>query len=123
MIKGQKAFAPLICTAVFCARFTWSDGQSMIRLWVIEGPNVSDQIVFCAFHPFLVEVQTNPGYIQLYKIHSVTTWRLGLQALPVACNKNLLISCRRSWRSWSASSLGMDSFNILKKKHGEKALN
>ena len=118
MIKGQKAFAPM-CTAVFCAGFTWSDGQSMIRLWV----NASDQIVLCAFHPFLVEVQTNAGYIQLYKIHNVTTWRLGLQALLVTCNKNLLISCRRSWRSWSASSLGMDSFNILKKKHREKTLN
>ena len=44
----------------------------VIRLRVIEGPNASDQIVFCAFHPFLVEVQTNAGYIQLYKMHNVT---------------------------------------------------
>ena len=35
----------------------------VIRLRVIEGPNASDQIVFCAFHPFLVEVQMNAGYI------------------------------------------------------------
>ena len=50
---------------------------------------MSDQIVFCAFHPFLVEVQTNAGYIhvQLYKIHNVTTSRLGLRALLVTCNK------------------------------------
>ena len=68
----------------------------VIRLRVIEGPNASDQIVLCAFHPFLVEVQTNTGYIQLYKIHNVTTRRLGLWALLVTCNKNLLISCRRS---------------------------
>ena len=95
----------------------------VIRLRVIEGPNASHQIVLCAFHPFLVEVQTNAGYIELYKIKNVTTRRLGLWALLVTCNKNLLISCRRSWRSWSASSLGMDSFNILKKKHREKTLN
>jgi len=33
----------------------------VIRLQVIEGPNVRDQIAFCAFHSFLVEVQTNAG--------------------------------------------------------------
>ena len=35
----------------------------VIRLRVIEGPNAADQIVFWAFHPFLVEAQTNAGYI------------------------------------------------------------
>ena len=28
----------------------------MIRLQVIEGPSARDQIMFCAFHSFLVEV-------------------------------------------------------------------
>ena len=31
----------------------------VIRLRVIEGPNVRDQIALCAFHSFLVEVQTS----------------------------------------------------------------
>ena len=35
----------------------------MIRLLVIEGPNARDQSAFFAFHTFLVEVQTNVGYI------------------------------------------------------------
>ena len=37
----------------------------MVRLRVIEGTkNARDQSVFCAyFHTFLVEVQTNAGYI------------------------------------------------------------
>ena len=35
----------------------------VIRLRVIEGPNVHDQILFCTFHTFVVEVQTNAGYI------------------------------------------------------------
>ena len=35
----------------------------MIRLRVVEGPNARDQIAFCAFHLFLVEVQTNADYI------------------------------------------------------------
>ena len=30
----------------------------MIKIRVIEGPNVHDQIAFCAFHSSLVEVQT-----------------------------------------------------------------
>ena len=34
----------------------------MIRLPVREGPNVRDQIAFCAFHSLLAEVQTNASY-------------------------------------------------------------
>ena len=30
---------------------------------MIEDPNARDDIVFCSFHSFLVEVQTNAGYI------------------------------------------------------------
>ena len=30
----------------------------------MEGPNARDQIAFCAFHSFLVEVQTNSGDIR-----------------------------------------------------------
>ena len=36
---------------------------TVIRLRVIEGPNVPDHIGFCALHSFLVEDQTNAGYI------------------------------------------------------------
>ena len=35
----------------------------VIRIRVIEGPNVHDQIALCAFYSFLVEVQMNAGYI------------------------------------------------------------
>ena len=35
----------------------------VIRFRVVERPNASDQIAFCASHSFLVEVQTNAGYI------------------------------------------------------------
>ena len=35
----------------------------VIRLRVVGGQNARDQIAFCAFHPFLVEVQTNAGNI------------------------------------------------------------
>jgi len=34
-----------------------------IRLRVIKSANARDQSAFCAFHTFLVEVQTNAGYI------------------------------------------------------------
>ena len=33
------------------------------KFHVIEGQNARDQIAFFAFHSFLVEVQTNAGYI------------------------------------------------------------
>ena len=36
----------------------------VIRLQVIVGPDVHDQGVFCAFHTFLVVVQTNTGYMR-----------------------------------------------------------
>ena len=35
----------------------------MIRLRVTEASKAHDQTVFCAFHSFLVEVQTNAGHI------------------------------------------------------------
>ena len=35
----------------------------VIRLRVIEGLNTRDQIAFGAFHSFVMEVQTNAGYI------------------------------------------------------------
>ena len=45
-------------------KFHVTDSQTrMIRLRVTEGPNARHQIVFCAFHSFLVEVQMNAGYI------------------------------------------------------------
>ena len=44
------------------------DQIHMIRFCVIEGANVRDQIVFCAFHTFLVEVQMNAGYIHATRV-------------------------------------------------------
>ena len=35
----------------------------VIRLRGVEGPNTCDQIVLCAFHSFLLEIQMNAGYI------------------------------------------------------------
>ena len=46
----------------------------VIRLPVIAGPNARDQIAFCAFHTFLVKVQTKAD------------WRLGLRAQLVVRN-------------------------------------
>ena len=124
MCDNDRRSERFCSNAVLRVSFTWQVVKTrVIRVQRAEGRDARDQIAFCAFHLFLVEVQTNTGYIQLYKIHNVTTWRLGLWALIVTCNKNLLISCRTSRRSWSASSLGMDSFNILEKKHREKTLN
>ena len=37
----------------------------VIRLRQVEGRDASDQIAFCEFHSFLVEVQMNAGYIRV----------------------------------------------------------
>ena len=57
MIIGQNAFA---CIAVLWVSFMWQIVKThMIRLQVMEGPNTHDQIAFCAFRSFLVQVQRN----------------------------------------------------------------
>ena len=35
----------------------------VIRLRGVEGRNARDQIAFCTFHSFSVELKTNAGYI------------------------------------------------------------
>ena len=43
---------------VLCTSFTWYMNKThVIRVRVIEGPNVRNQIVLCAFHWFSVEVK------------------------------------------------------------------
>ena len=56
----------------------------VVRLRVIKGPNVREQIAFCAFHYFVLSGNPNEaGYIH------VVHWRSGLQAPLVACSKKL----------------------------------
>ena len=52
-IEGQNTFAPtMLC---FMPKIHMTDDQNTWsdNLRVIEGPNTSDKIVFCAFHSFL----------------------------------------------------------------------
>ena len=50
--------------AVLCKGFTWQTVKTCVtRLLGVEGRKAQDQIAFCAFRSFLVEVQTNAGYI------------------------------------------------------------
>ena len=54
-----------------------------------DGQNARDEIAFRALHSFLVEVQTNAGYIHASPDACVkTTWRSGLRAPLVAPNNN-----------------------------------
>ena len=57
---GQNAFEPALCFAQVSRDMVKT---RLIRLRMIEGRNARDQSAFCAFHTFLVEVQTNAGYI------------------------------------------------------------
>ena len=50
--------------AVPCKGFTWQTVKTCVtRLLGVEGRKAQDQIAFCAFRSFLVEVQMNAGYI------------------------------------------------------------
>ena len=50
--------------AVLCVSFTLQMVKTrVIRVRGVEGRNARDQIAFCAFQSFLVEIQTNAGYI------------------------------------------------------------
>ena len=60
-MEGQKALLYDHCAL---HKFHMTDSQTRaVRLRVIEGPHVRDQIVFSAFHSFLVKFHTNAGYI------------------------------------------------------------
>ena len=55
-------------------KFHVTVGQNCTRvIRVIEGPNVHDQIAFCAFHPSLVEVQMKAG-LHTCNACVITTW-------------------------------------------------
>ena len=54
-----------------------------------DGQNARDEIAFRALHSFLVEVQTNAGYVHASPDACVkTTWRSGLRAPLVAPDNN-----------------------------------
>ena len=60
----------LVITKRYRVRATTIEGQNALvyrcalrKFHVTVGQNTHDQIAFCAFHSFSVEVQTNPGYI------------------------------------------------------------
>ena len=55
----------------------------------MEGPNVCDQIAFYSYQSFLMEVQSNAGYIQSLCSCIIATWRLGLLA-PLVSHNNIL---------------------------------
>ena len=58
-VDGQNALAPKLQH-----KFHVIDSQMcVIRLRVTEGSNAHDQTAFCAIYSFLVEVQTNAGFI------------------------------------------------------------
>ena len=61
--RSKRSVAPTLCFA-YVSVDRWSK-HARIRLRGVAGRNARDQIAFCAFHPFLVEVQTNAGYIHV----------------------------------------------------------
>ena len=80
----------------------------LMRLWVIEGPNKHDQIVFCGFHSFLVEVQINDCYLHATQCNNNLEIRIAgsscrivfnffwdLQSLPREIDNNAHAKC---WR-------------------------
>ena len=108
--KNDINFALLrfVCLRIECGR-RQSKAKTLLlqcctlcKSHVIEGQNTCDQIAFCAFHTFLVQVQTNAGYIHTCGACTITTLRLGLQD-PLVAHKNknstdLNIICKQNKR-------------------------
>ena len=60
--RSKRTCANTVCASIY---FHVIEGQNAItRLQEIEGTNVRAQIAFSVFHLFLVEDQTNGGYIR-----------------------------------------------------------
>ena len=60
----MKVKTLLLQHCALCSKFHVIEGhKQVISLGVTEGPNVRDQIVFCAFYSMLMAVQINAGYI------------------------------------------------------------
>ena len=55
----------------------------MIILQFKEQTKAHDQIAFYTFHSFLMEVQTNAGYICVKQARVIEPWRSGLRACLV----------------------------------------
>ena len=64
----------------------------VIRLRVIQGPNARDQ---SAFHTFLVEVQTNAGYIHVIRNNNLEIKGRRLLLSPAITYTRKLISVHR----------------------------
>ena len=63
-LRRAGGFFTLLLHRYALRKFHVTDSQThVIILRVIESPKARDQIVFCAFHSFLVEVQTKASYI------------------------------------------------------------
>ena len=83
----------------------------MIRFRVTEGPNAHYQIAFCAFHTFLVEIQTNPDYIQVtHAQQQPGNEDCGLLLSPAINESNKLtasvVSLGRLLEAWLALTVG-----------------
>ena len=63
--RSKRFCSSVVLCVIFTSQMVKNvcDQIHMIRIWVIEGANVHDQIVFCTFHTFLVEVQMNSSHI------------------------------------------------------------
>ena len=59
----------------------------VIRLRGVKGRDARDQIAFCTFHSFLVEVQTNAGYIHVTHLNN----NLDIRIVGSSCHLQLLL--------------------------------
>ena len=85
----------------------------VIRLQGAEGRDEHDQIAFCAFHSFLMKVQTNAGYIHAtHASKQPGDWDCGLLLSPAKWRQHR----RESWDQATACAkiypLKINNFKI-----------
>ena len=103
--RRQRSKVKILCSiAVLCVSFTWWIGKTrVIRLRVIEGLNAWDQIVFCAFHWFLVKSKRMLAtYMRRIPNNNLEIRIAGSSCRPQKQALNMLTYINRSFTCFSA---------------------
>ena len=117
-VRGANAALLLLRCAL--RKFHVTDDQTcMIRVRVIKGPKAHDQTTLCAFHSFLVEVQTNAGYIR-------ATHRNGNLEIRIAgssCCPQLLVYLILGYNNVMSDNPGLTEQPIVLQHFGNRQIN
>ena len=117
-VRGANAAFLLLRCALH--KFHVRDDQTcVIRVQVIKGPKAHDQTALCAFHSFLVEVQTNAGYIHA----TYHNGNLEIRIAGSSCCPQLLVYLILGYNNVKADNPGLTEQPIILQHFGNRQIN